>query len=177
MRCAVEFDKLNEDEQDELAVNALAGLREAGFDLALLLKVVLRRRPHIKGKRLPQTLIYARTAVVRSVDLYDIIDGLAWHTRKLDISADAWAVRRVKQIVVEDVERLAPHLRTNGDKYDKNEMLSFSISRTVRTMREHAPVLWDIAETVAVSPRQATENTYKKSDPVSTSLPANPLLI
>lgn len=172
--CAAEFNGLDEDEQDAAALRAIEALCTAGFDLALLLKVLLRRRPCIKGKRVPQKLIYARTAVVRSPDLFEILDGLTWHTHKLDASVDTWAVDHVKKIVVQDVECLAPHRCMQSD-YSKEDMLAFSISETVLKMQKYALVLWDIAEKVAVSPRQVAVNTYKKSDPVRTLRPLTSL--
>lgn len=159
--------QLSAEEVQDCAEAALDLLRALGFDMVTLLSYAFKK-PRKGKRRLSKKLIYARTALLHSTEFSEILNRSAQLTKKATRSVDAWAIGHAKKIVVADIQRLALELRTQSGEFNKEELLSFSMKKLMKTMKERAPVLWETAHTVAVSPDQLKRNTYKKADPVST---------
>jgi hypothetical protein len=125
---------------------------------------------HDKAVRLDRNITAARTELLKSPDIIDILLGFYQHGAKWDVEKRKnnpflrSAIECVRQNVNKEMSALKPVMRMLASEVTVDSLLDICWSPMVEATWMKVPVFWEILQNAATTTRQKGENTLKSLD-------------
>ncbi|KLO04433.1 hypothetical protein SCHPADRAFT_947696 [Schizopora paradoxa] len=160
---------------DQTVLKVLEFMKKNDIDLALLLRAVLWGTPECTTNR---HIMYARTALLNSIELQAIIEHL-WkpprppggkniRPRGAKVVMEDVAKKIVTEVIQKEMCALTLLVETQSTTIRSADITSVNIDSLGIEMKAASPTLWSLLDTVACSEEQRKRNKKKRPEKIIT---------